>query len=65
MSVVLRVRRRQRILGAGGAGGVSAADIVRRRLAAAGQGQTTIGRMWGEVVRAVIDTVRMGGGGLV
>ncbi|KAF7974803.1 hypothetical protein HWV62_11305 [Athelia sp. TMB] len=63
VSLVLRIRRRQGAVG--GAGGVGAADAVRRRLAAAGAGAGVVGRVWGEVVRAVGDTVRMGGGGLV
>lgn len=63
VSFVMRIRRRRRLMGAG-AGGAAAADVVRRRLAAS-QSQNTIGWIWREVVRAVGDTVRMGGGGLV
>ena len=48
------------------AGGGGAADAVRRRLAA----NQTIGagflkKLWDETLRAVGDTVRMGGRGLV
>ncbi|KAF7979151.1 hypothetical protein HWV62_43399 [Athelia sp. TMB] len=64
ISLVLRIRRRQ-ASGVGGVAGVGAADAVRRRLAAAGAGAGVVGRVWSEVVRAVGDTVRMGGGGLV
>lgn len=63
MSIALRLRRRRQTLGVR-AGTITAADAVRRRLAV-GQGETAINRIWGEVVRAVADTIRMGGGGLV
>lgn len=56
------VRRQRRGIGTGS--GIGAADVVRRRLAN-GQRQTIIGRIWAEIVKAVSDTVRMGGGGLV
>ena len=45
-----------------GSGTIHGAADVRRRLA--GQ-NTLIGSLWREVVRAVGDTIRMGGGGLV
>ena len=41
-----------------------AADEVRRRLRAA-EGKSALGKVWEEVVRAVMDTVKMGGRGLV
>src|SRR5882762_11614681 len=62
ISLIIKIRRQRRIVGTGA--GLGAAEVVKRRLAN-GQVQTTIGRVWGEVVRAVTDTVRMGGGGLV
>lgn len=62
VSVAVRVRRRRRI--GGGVSALGAAEAVRRRLAA-GQGQGVVSRIWGEVVTAIGDTVRMGGGGLV
>ena len=45
----------------------SHADLVRKRLQTAGSGVkgTLFGRMWGEVVRVVGDTVKMAGSGLV
>ncbi|KAG2741557.1 hypothetical protein P692DRAFT_20859272 [Suillus brevipes Sb2] len=39
-------------------------DQVRRRLLEA-RGDSIVRRLWNELVRAVLDTVRMGGGGLV
>jgi uncharacterized membrane protein len=62
VSLIMRIRRHRRTVSAGA--GLGAADVVRRRLAN-GQGQTAIGWIWAEVVKAVSDTVRMGGGGLV
>lgn len=43
------------------------ADIVRKRLQVAGSGVegTLFGRVWGEIVRIVGDTVKMAGSGLV
>ena len=41
-----------------------AAEEVRRRLRAA-EGKSAIGKVWEEAVRAIIDTVKMGGRGLV
>lgn len=43
------------------------ADLVRKRLQTAGSGVqgTLFGRMWGEIVRVVGDTVKMAGSGLV
>jgi hypothetical protein len=61
ISLIIKIRRQRKIVAGAGLG---AAEVVKRRLAN-GQVQTTIGRVWGEVVRAVTDTVRMGGGGLV
>ncbi|RPD68443.1 hypothetical protein L226DRAFT_563909 [Lentinus tigrinus ALCF2SS1-7] len=74
VSFVLRVRRR-RVTAAGAKGalsgnadaGAGAVDAVRRRLrgvSTEGQG-SAVGRLWEEVARAVVDTVRMAGRGLV
>jgi len=43
------------------------ADLVRKRLQTAGSGVkgTLFGRVWGEIIRAVGDTVKMAGSGLV
>jgi hypothetical protein len=44
------------------------ADLVRKKLQTAGSGVikgTLFGRVWGEVVRVVGDTVKMAGSGLV
>jgi len=44
------------------------ADLVRKRLQTAGGGGvkgTLFGRVWGEIVRVVGDTVKMAGSGLV
>lgn len=43
------------------------ADLVRRRLQAAGSGVkvTLPARVWSEIVRVVGDTVKMAGSGLV
>jgi hypothetical protein len=58
VSIVLRIRRGRRVSGE--------VDAVRKRLAVGREGgRGTLGRIWGEVVRGVVDTVRMGGGGLV
>ncbi|KAG1778037.1 hypothetical protein EV702DRAFT_1026955 [Suillus placidus] len=54
LSFVLRRRRRLE----------TPADLVRRRLLEA-RGDSIVRRLWNELVRAVLDTVRMGGGGLV
>ncbi|KAG1825623.1 uncharacterized protein BJ212DRAFT_1443705 [Suillus subaureus] len=54
MSLILRRRRRLE----------TPADLVRRRLLEA-RGDSFARRLWNELVRAVLDTVRMGGGGLV
>ncbi|KAG1877284.1 hypothetical protein F4604DRAFT_1733341 [Suillus subluteus] len=54
MSLILRRRRRLE----------TPADLVRRRLSEA-RGDSIARRLWNELVRAVLDTVRMGGGGLV
>lgn len=66
ISFVIRARRRRITGGLAGPGGT--ADAVRRRLRAANQGIIGVGfaqRIWEEAVRAVSDTVRMGGRGLV
>lgn len=44
---------------------LSAAEIVRRRLANSQGRGSAISRIWAEIVKAVGDTIRMGGGGLV
>lgn len=71
VSLVLRVKKGPRLLGSNGGGGITARD-VRRRL---GNGSNVQGgsagvvgvwrRVWEECVKAVEDTVRMGGKGLV
>ncbi|KIJ66931.1 hypothetical protein HYDPIDRAFT_26348 [Hydnomerulius pinastri MD-312] len=43
---------------------VSTADQVKRRLLEA-RGDSVVRRLWNEVAGAILDTVRMGGGGLV
>lgn len=63
VSLVLRVRRRR--AHALGDGARTAADVRRRLEAAGGARAGLAGRVWGEVVRAVGDTVRMSGRGLV
>lgn len=64
LSFMLRMRRRRMIMG-----GTGTANQVRRRLRGVegGAGVTTglIANLWEEIVRAVGDTIRMGGGGLV
>lgn len=75
ISFVLRMRRRKRLLNLSGAAQITAnmtatathADLVRKRLQTAGSGVkgTLFGRVWGEVVRVVGDTVKMAGSGLV
>ncbi|KAG0693177.1 hypothetical protein DFH29DRAFT_1084353 [Suillus ampliporus] len=52
----LIVRRRRRV--------ETPADQVRRKLLQA-RGDSIVRRFWNELMRAVLDTVRMGGGGLV
>lgn len=65
ISFVFRLRRRRIAAGLPGSGGT--ANAVRRRLRAGneGVGLGLVGRVWEETVRAVMDTVRMGGRGLV
>ena len=76
ISFLLRMRRRKRLLDLSGAVQMTAhatatathADLVRKKLQTAGSGVikgTLLGRVWGEVVRAVGDTVKMAGSGLV
>ncbi|KAH9921895.1 uncharacterized protein B0H18DRAFT_1019715 [Fomitopsis serialis] len=65
LSFVLRVRRRRgRPASANGGGTV---EEVRRRLrnAGVGEGKGVVTRAWEELLRAVGDTVQMGGRGLV
>ncbi|KAF4571539.1 hypothetical protein EYR36_008879 [Pleurotus pulmonarius] len=66
VSLFFRVRGRRKAVGPGfrATAGIATADLVRRRLQAA-EGAGMVGRVWGEVVRAVLDTVKMGGSGLV
>ncbi|KAF4596286.1 hypothetical protein EYR38_007663 [Pleurotus pulmonarius] len=66
VSLFFRVRGRRKPVGPGfrATAGIATADLVRRRLQAA-EGAGMVGRVWGEVVRAVLDTVKMGGSGLV
>lgn len=70
------MRRRKKLLDYSGAAQITAnattatathADLVRKRLQTAGSGVkgTLFGRVWGDMVRVVGDTVRMAGGGLV
>ena len=59
LSFLFRLRRR-RITGVN----AGAAEEVRRRLRAA-EGKSALGKVWEEAVRAVMDTVKMGGRGLV
>ncbi|KAG1793608.1 uncharacterized protein HD556DRAFT_1432197 [Suillus plorans] len=54
LSLILRRRRRLE----------TPSDLVRRRLLEA-RDDSIVRRLWNESVRAVLDTVRMGGGGLV
>ncbi|KXN84773.1 hypothetical protein AN958_12200 [Leucoagaricus sp. SymC.cos] len=66
--LVRRRRRAARIAALGGTGATSRssitnAELVRRRLGGVEAG--LLGRVWGEVVRAVTDTVKMAGSGLV
>ena len=50
----------------GGKGPASNADLVRRRLQVGGASEGRIvGKMWGEIVRAIGDAVKMAGSGLV
>ncbi|OAX42195.1 hypothetical protein K503DRAFT_734196 [Rhizopogon vinicolor AM-OR11-026] len=58
LSLIIRRRRRSQMPV------VSTADQVRRRLLEA-RGDSILRQLWGEMVRAILDTVRMGGGGLV
>jgi hypothetical protein len=58
LSLIIRKRRRAQ------APVVSTVDLVRRRLSEA-RGDSIVRRFWGELVRAILDTVKMGGGGLV
>ncbi|KAJ3565206.1 hypothetical protein NP233_g7779 [Leucocoprinus birnbaumii] len=55
-------RRRKARLGAAGGSMMTNAELVRRRLGGVEAG--LLGRVWGEVSRAVIDTVKMAGSGL-
>ncbi|EPT01621.1 hypothetical protein FOMPIDRAFT_1036126 [Fomitopsis schrenkii] len=64
LSFVLRVRRTRAAKG-GGAGQRGAVEEVRRRLKGGGEGKGVVARVWEELVRAVGDTVQMGGRGLV
>ena len=70
VSFVLRLRRRRARADGGGAiahGSVSSrtVDAVRKRLRGVDGQRSVVGQMWEEVARAVLDTVRMAGRGLV
>jgi len=79
ISFVIRLRRkRARLRGLGGAGSGTASPLnairpgaagsvvdVRRRLGISEGRESIFGSVWREVTRAVSDTVRMAGGGLV
>ncbi|KAK0469577.1 uncharacterized protein EV420DRAFT_1495454 [Desarmillaria tabescens] len=63
ISMVLRIRRRRR-LAAGGT--VNTADMVRKRLQVVnGREAGVLRTVWSEIVRVLMDTIRMGGSGLV
>ena len=55
LSWIIRRRRRVQVPAA------STTDLVRRRLL----GDSIVRQLWHELVRAILDTVKMGGGGLV
>lgn len=61
LSLVFRLRRRKIV----GPNDVGVADSVRRRLQAGALEKGVIAGVWQEVVRSVVDTVKMGGRGLV
>lgn len=66
VSLVLRARhRRRKAVASGGLGSYTpnSAELARRRLQVDEAG--LFGRVWGEVIRVVLDTVRMAGSGLV
>lgn len=60
VSFVLRLKRR-----AGGGGGGGAVEVRRRLQGGAGSVGEVVRWVWWELVRAVADTIRMGGRGLV
>ncbi|KAK0480110.1 hypothetical protein IW261DRAFT_1563796 [Armillaria novae-zelandiae] len=63
ISMALRFRRRRR-LAAGGV--VNTADMVRKRLQVVnGREAGVLRTAWSEIVRVLMDTIRMGGSGLV
>jgi hypothetical protein len=66
LSILLHLRRRRRLrqlaTDVGGAASQSAVVSVQRKLAVAGD-KKWLGRLWEEAVRAVVDTIRMGGVG--
>ena len=64
LSLMFRLRRRKTI--ATGSANAGVADSVRKRLqASALEKKGVIAGMWGELLRSVVDTVKMGGRGLV
>ena len=66
ISFLLRIRHRRRRQLLGGKGQASNADLVRRRLQVGGTSEGGIVvKVWGEVVRAIGDTVKMAASGLV
>lgn len=62
LSLVFRLRRRKTVTGSSS----GMAQSVRRRLqSGALQNKGVVAGVWGELVRSVVDTVKMGGRGLV
>ncbi|KIK67685.1 hypothetical protein GYMLUDRAFT_36417 [Collybiopsis luxurians FD-317 M1] len=71
-SLLVRMLRRRGRIVAGSVGAVSSADLVRQRLQAVNANASAMGALgrvlakaWWEVLRVVIDTIKMGGSGLV
>ncbi|KAG7451305.1 uncharacterized protein BT62DRAFT_1071880 [Guyanagaster necrorhizus] len=63
ISMMLRFRRRRRLTADGT---VNTADMVRKRLQAVnGREAGVLGKAWSEIARVLMDTIRMGGSGLV
>jgi len=59
-SLLFKLRRRSTVVSRA----KTAAELARRRLDSA-RGDSVLRILWRELVRAIADTVRMGGGGLV
>jgi hypothetical protein len=68
ISLAMRIRRSKLRLAHARQEAAGAADVVRRRLRGASTGSlptgSLLGSLWNEVSSAVMDTIRMGGGGL-